>query len=132
MTSSQVSVPTGFRVIALLFMFGVLASLFAAVTLLFPGTALDAAWSLNPVGHAGLLRLGTGAVLLMLGVAVACATAAYGLFAARPWGRRFAIGALLINLCGDVLSALLRHEPATLVGVPIALALIVYLWKARV
>lgn len=127
MTSPQRSVPSGFRVIALLFMLGVLASLYAAFTLLFPGTALDAAWSVNPVGHAGLLRLGTGAVLLMLGVCAACVTAAYGLFTGRSWGRAFAIGALLINLCGDVLSAVLRHELATLIGVPIALALIIYL-----
>ena len=131
MMSSQRPVPTGFRVIALLFMLGVLASLFAAVTLLFPGTGLDAAWSVNPAGHAGLLRLGSWAVLLMLGVSLACATAAYGLFTGRAWGRAFATFALGVNLCGDVLSAVVRHEPATLIGVPIALALITYLWKAR-
>jgi len=129
MTSSRVPVPTGFRVIALLFMFGVLASLFAAITLLFPGTALDAAWSVNLAGHTGLLRLGAWAVLLMLGVSAACATAAYGLFTGRPWGRAFATGALGVNLCGDVVSAVVRHEPATLIGVPVALGLIVYLWK---
>src|SRR5262245_27023582 len=113
-------------------MFGVLASLYAAFTLLFPGTALDAAWSVNPAGHAGLLRLGVWAVLLMFGVAVACTTAAYGLFMGRPWGRAFAIGALAVNAGGDALSAVVRHEPATLIGIPIAVLLIAYLRKARV
>lgn len=127
-----VAVPTGFRVIALLFTFGVLASLFAAFTLVFPGTALDAAWRVNPAGHAGMLRLGAWAVLLMLGVCAACITAAYGLFTGRAWGRAVAIGGLAVNLCGDVLTAVLRHEPATLIGVPIALALIIYLWRAPV
>jgi len=126
-TSPRLAVPAPVRAIALLFLFGVFASLFAAITLVFPGTALDAAWSVNPAGHAGMLRLGGWAVLLMLGVCAACITAAYGLFTGRPWGRAFAIGGLSANLCGNVLSAVLRHEPATLIGVPIALALIIYL-----
>jgi len=119
------------RAIACLFGFGTLASSFAIITLLFPGTVLDRAWALNPEGHEGLTRLGPLAVLLMALVCAACTTIAFGLWTGRPWGRALAIGGLSINLISDVATAIIRHDPVTLIGVPIAGAIIIYLVRTR-
>ena len=47
----------------------------------------------------------------------------------KEWGRRLAIGTLAANLIGDCVSALVRHDPRTLIGLPIGGAMIAYLWK---
>ncbi len=60
-------------------------------------------------------------------VGVACGLSAIGLARNAEWGRRLAIGILTINLIGDSLNALLRHDPRTLIGLPIAGLMIWYL-----
>ncbi len=117
----------GIRALACLAGFGTVAAGFAAVTLFRPGTGLDAVWRLNPEGHAGLLKLGGWAVLLMAAVSLACGLVAWGLWTGRPWARVMAIAGLAINLVADTVTAVVRHRAVTLIGVPIALTLIVYL-----
>ena len=126
------SVPAGVRALALFSAFGAIASCFAAITLLSPGTALDSVWRVNPAGHAGLLRLGGWAVLLMGSVSVACSCAAFGLWNGREWARILAVVILLLNSSGDLLAAILRHQLVTLIGVPIGGAVIAYLLSDRV
>ena len=46
-------------------------------------------------------------------------------------GRRLAIGVLTVNLVGDSLNALLRHDPRTLIGLPIGGLMILYLAKTK-
>lgn len=67
----------------------------------------------------------------MIVVGTACAAAAYGLAKGRWWGRRLAIGILIVNLVGDSANAGLRRDPRTLIGLPIGGAMIVYLWRSR-
>ena len=119
------------RAIACLFGFGTVASAFAIITLLFPGTILDRAWAVNPEGHEGLTRLGPLAVALMALVCAACTIIAFGLWKGRPWGRALAIAGLSINLISDVATALIRRDPVTLIGIPIAGAIIFYLVRTR-
>jgi hypothetical protein len=45
------------------------------------------------------------------------------------WGRRLAIGVLTVNLVGDSLNALLRHDLRTLIGLPVGGLMILYLLK---
>jgi hypothetical protein len=122
---------SGHRAIACLFGFGSVASAIAFVTLLFPGTILDRLWLLNPEGYDGLLRWGPVGVVFMAIVCTVCTTILIGLWKGRPWGRALAIVGLSINLISDVLTAILRQRLATLIGVPIALALIIYLLRSR-
>jgi hypothetical protein len=42
-----------------------------------------------------------------------------------------AIGILVVNLIGDSLNAWLRHDPKTLLGLPIGGLIIWYLFRAR-
>ncbi len=64
-------------------------------------------------------------------VGVACGLSAIGLARNAEWGRRLAIGVLTVNLIGDSLNALLRHDPRTLIGLPIAGLMIWYLLTRR-
>jgi hypothetical protein len=100
--------------------------------LLFPGTAADALWRFNPEGATGLARLGAGGIALMATVSVACGAAARGLWIRAHWGRRLAIGLLLVNLAADLASAVARGDPRTLIGLPIAGGLIAWLMRPRV
>lgn len=64
-------------------------------------------------------------------VGVACGLSAIGLARNAEWGRRLAIGVLTVNLIGDSLNALLRHDPRTLIGLPIGGLMIWYLLTRR-
>ena len=121
--------PAGVTALALFFAFGTLACAAAAALLLVPGTPLDAAWRINPHGHEGFVRMGGWALLLLAAVGVGCALAAIGLWRDALWGHRLAVGILTVNLVGDGANAFLGHDRRSLVGVPIAIVLIVYLLR---
>ena len=121
--------PIGIALLSFFFLFGVLASGLSAVMLLLPGTPLDMLWRLNPHAHVGFLAMGPWAVVLMSAVCFACATAALGLWRCQRWGRWVAIVILSINLVGDTTNSFLTHDWRTLIGVPIAGIVIVYLFK---
>jgi len=80
--------------------------------LLTPGGKLDIVRQSNPEAHLGFQKIGTPlSVLLMFVVGTACAWAAVGLARQKEWGRRLVIGILAVNLIGDCVSALARHDP---------------------
>ncbi|HEX8678908.1 MAG TPA: hypothetical protein VF683_03040, partial [Chthoniobacterales bacterium] len=72
------------------------------------------------------------AFILMAVVGLACAFAAAGLATRKPWGRTLAITVLSINLLGDTTNAVLRQDYRTLIGLPIAGAILAYLFSANV
>src|SRR5205823_5296058 len=119
--------PIGMKLLALFFAFGACMCALTIWLLLFPGSALDSLWRLNPDVHAAFRRIGELAILLMVIVGVACALAAIGLARNAKWGRWLGILILAVNLVGDLTNTLVRHDPRTLIGVPIAGAIIFYL-----
>src|SRR5438270_1626817 len=121
--------PLGIKLLAGFFAFGACMSTLTIVLLLFPGAQLDAVWRINPNAHTTFQSLGPMSILLMALVGVACGSAAIGLASGAEWGRRLAIIILAINLVGDSVHALFRHDLRTLIGLPIGGAMIVYLWN---
>ncbi len=122
--------PAGMKVLVVFFAFGATACAVTVAALLTPGGTLDIVWRLNPEAHLGFQKIGTAlSVLLMFVVGTACAWAAIGLARQKEWGRRLAIGILAVNLVGDSVGAVVRHDPRTLIGLPIGGAMIAYLWK---
>lgn len=113
------------------FLFGTLMAGLAAMTLRWPATALDAIWRVNPTGQAELQRIGSAGWLLMTIVALVCLATAVGLWRNRGWGYGLAIGMLAVQLLGDLGNVIARGETAALVGLPIAGALLFYVWRAR-
>ncbi len=79
-----------------------------------------------------MVSLGAVAVSLMLAVFVGCSLAAVGLIRKIWWGHRLAVGILAVNVVGDTANALLRDDLRTLIGVPIGVALIVYLLRPSI
>ena len=63
----------------------------------------------------------------MATVSLACVGAAIGLWTGRRAGYRLAMALLVTNLVGDLVNALVRGDPRTVVGVPIAAVLLWYL-----
>ncbi|PYQ57159.1 MAG: hypothetical protein DMF53_23425 [Acidobacteria bacterium] len=121
--------PFGLTALSGFFVFGAVMSGLTCILLLFPGSALDAVWRLNPQAREGLRQMGPWAVVLMATVCAACALAARGLWLRAPWGRRLALAILTVNLIGDLGSAVVREDLRTLIGLPIGGALIVYLLR---
>ncbi|SRR6266404_6232824 len=123
--------PLGIKLMAAFFAIGAVICLLTIVMLLFPGSALDSLWKLNPDAHAAFRSLGKLSILLMMIVGAACASAAIGVARRAPWGIPLALSILIVNLVGDSLNAFLRHDLRTLIGLPIGGAMIAYLLVAR-
>ena len=119
------------KFLALFFGFGALMCALTIVLLLFPGSSLDALWRVNPEARSSFQSIGNAAFLLMGAVGSGCALAAVGLWREARWGRQIAIVILSINIVGDLLNAVLRHDYRALVGLPIGGAMIVYLARYR-
>jgi uncharacterized membrane protein (DUF2068 family) len=97
----------------------------------FPGTSLDSAWRLNPDAYLAFQSLGKAAVLLMFVVGTACVFAAIGMWQGSHWGMRLAIVILSVNILGDLFNVFARHDPRTLIGLPIGGVMIIYLIRNR-
>jgi apolipoprotein N-acyltransferase len=119
--------PIGLKLLAIFFAFGACMCTLTIGLLSFPGGALDSLWRLNPEAHAVFQRFGGLSILLMVIVGVACALATIGLARNAKWGRWLGILILATNLVGDLTNAFVQHDLRTLIGVPIAGAMIFYL-----
>jgi hypothetical protein len=116
--------------LTIFFAAGALIGLTIILALAFPGSFLESIWQLKPEARVEFLHLGRGiSMALMIIVGGACGFSAIGLARKAEWGRRLAIVVLTINLLGDSLNALVRHDPKTLVGIPIAGLMIWFLLR---
>jgi len=125
-------VTAGIIALSIFFALGACIAGVTCVALLLPGGAWEPLWRLNPRAHVAFLSMGVWAIPLMAVVAGACTVAARGLWIRASWGRRVALAVLAVNLVGDVANAVVRHDPRTLIGLPIGGVCIAYLFSARV
>jgi hypothetical protein len=123
--------PRGVTAVALFFVFGAFMSALAAVMLLFPHSVLEPLWRINPRGHEGFVRMGAGAIVLMVAVCAACATAAAGLWRMSRVGYVVALVILVVNIGGDLVNSLALHDWRTILGAPVGGAMIWYLVRQR-
>ena len=107
-------------------------SCIAAVSLLNPGGFLEPMWRVNPRAREAFTGLGIWGPLLMAAVCLACGGAAIGLRQRRWWGYRLGVGLLLTNLIGDTANVVLGTEPRAAIGIPIVLAILIYLGRPKV
>ena len=132
MTGESHSRPLGITALIIFFLAGTLISFVAGVSLLVPSSFFETMWRINPRGHEGLLRIGLWAVVLLFAASIACAAAALGLWRKARWGHALAVTLITINLLSDIANAVRGTEPRAIVGVPIALALLLYLLSKSV
>lgn len=114
-----------------LFVTGTAASLVSVISLSFPGSFLEVVWRLNPHAREGFGRMGNWAVVLMAVVCLACLLSAIGLWRGLRWGYWLAVAMLTINLIGDVVNVVTGTEYRAIAGIPIALALLIFLLRKR-
>lgn len=122
----------GIVALAVFFFAGSFISFTAGLSLLMPGDFLEPLWRLNPRGHDGLVRIGLWAVLLLFTASASCLVAAIGLWRGARWGHKIALVLIAVNLLSDILNAVSGNEPRTIIGVPVALAIMIYLMSGRV
>ena len=115
------------RWFAVFFAFGTTMCALTVGLLLFPGSALDSLWRLNPDARLALNSLGFWSLVLMVSVGTACLLAAIGLWRTRPWGMWLALLILSINMLGDLTNVFVRHDYRGLIGVPVAGTMIFFL-----
>jgi uncharacterized membrane protein (DUF2068 family) len=89
-------------------------------------------WQLNPRGHQGLASMHGWAILLLAAVSGACALTGIGLLGLRRWGYALAVAGLAIHVVGDILNVVSGTEPRAIIGIPIVVALLVYLSRPHV
>jgi hypothetical protein len=121
-----------FRAIGVFLVFGASMAALAALTLLWPGTALDRAWALNPMAYAQLStrpRL-FGSMFVLLSFALTCS--AVGWFRMRRWGWGLAVTIISIQVAGDFGNLLRGDLLRGLTGFLIAGGLLVYLLRPKV
>ena len=119
------------RLFAAFFAFGATMCTLTIVLLIFPGSAVDSLWRLNPEARLAFQSLGNAAILLMFVVGTGCVFAAIGLWQKSLWGIRIALVILSLNIIGDLFNALVRHDYRALIGLPIGGAMIFYLARYR-
>jgi hypothetical protein len=112
---------------AAFFAFGAAMCTLTTGLLLFPGTALDSLWRVNPDAHSGFQMFGNWSVALMATVGIGCAFAAIGLWQGTLLGARLALIILSLNIVGDLFNALARHDYRALIGLPVGGCMIFYL-----
>jgi sterol desaturase/sphingolipid hydroxylase (fatty acid hydroxylase superfamily) len=124
--------PTGLLAIGIFLFFGATMASLAATTLLWPGTALDRLWVLNPKAHEQLVPLGSTVGILFLVLGAALTAAGIGWFRRRLWGWRLAAGIIAVQVVGDVVNCVRGDWLRGGTGVIIAGALLLFLLSQKI
>src|SRR5438105_14367089 len=104
------------RLLAGFFAFGTAMCTLTIVLLIFPVSALDSLWTLNPDARVAVQSLGKGAIWLMFVVGAGCAFAAIGLWRRSVWGIRLVVVVLSLNIFEDLLNAVVRLDYGALIA----------------
>lgn len=104
----------------------------AAITLLAPGTPLDAAWRIKPAAHAQLLALGPAVGVGFVLLCAAAIATSVGTFGRRRWGWWVALVGVCANATGDAINGLAGAWIEGLVGVSVTAAIVWWLTRPRV
>jgi hypothetical protein len=121
----------GFTAMGVFLFFGAVMASLAATTLLWPGTVLDRAWTLNPTAYKELAPLGRKVGILFLLLAVTLITAGIGWFRRHLWGWRLAVIIIATQVLGDVVNCARGDWLRGGTGVIIAGALLLFLLQPR-
>jgi hypothetical protein len=101
----------------------------AGISLLLPGSLLDAMWRIKPEEHEQLLSAGVPASLGFLGLSAIMAVTSIGSFLRRRWAWWLAMMIFVVNGLGDAIRGALGAAVEGVVGVS-AVALILF-WLTR-
>lgn len=129
---TQPRFPRGMRTMGVFLFFGAGMAALAGTTLLWPGTAFDRAWAVNPRAYRELAPLGrtVGVPFLLLGATLFAA--GVGWFGRRLWGWWLAVALIAAQVLGNIVNLFLGRIAEGATGFVIAAALLAYLLLPRV
>ena len=107
-------------------------ALLAGCTLLWPGSALDRAWQLNPNAHLQMAPIGRKVGSLFLLLSLVLLLTGIGWLKRRRWAWILAVIIMITQLCGDLLNIYLGEYLRGLVGAVIVAALLFYLFHPAI
>jgi hypothetical protein len=117
--------------LGIFFFFGAVMATYAAITLLKPGTFLDAGWKLNPVAHRQMASMGRVIGIPFVFLASGLLSAGIGWMKRRRWGWTLATAIMAIQFGGDVVQVI-GGDMKTAAGVVIAGLLLIYMTRPGV
>ena len=101
-------------------------------TLLWRGTLLDRAWTLNPTAYRQLSPLGSKIGILFLLLSAALVVSGIGWFGRRLWGWRLAVAIIATQVLGDTINIVRGDWLRGATGAVIAGALLLYVLSPRI
>jgi hypothetical protein len=118
-----------FKGVGAFLFFGSAMATLAGITLAFPGTALDAAWKLNPQAYEQMSPLGPWLGVAFLSLATLLVAAAVGWLKHRYWGWLLTVTIIATQVVGDFVNILHGDYLRGVTGFVIASALLAYLLR---
>ena len=113
-------------------LFGCSMAVLAGTMVLWPRTALDRLWSLNPAAHKALAPFGSSIGLLFYVLSIVLVTAAVGWFKHRTWGWRLTVAIISTQAVGDFVNLIKGDSLRGCIGLLIAGSLLIFLLRSNI
>src|SRR5262252_9637685 len=117
--------------IGVFLLFGCSMTVLAGTMLLWPRTALDRLWSLNPAAHKAFAPLGSFIGPLFYVLSIVLLTTAVGWFKQRIWGWRLTVAIIATQVVGDFVNLIRGDFLRGCIGLLIAGSLLIFLLRSN-
>ena len=117
--------------IGVFLLLGCSMAVLAGTMLLWPRTALDRLWSLNPTAHKAFAPFGNSIGPLFYVLSIVLVTAAVGWFKRRIWGWRLTVAIISTQVVGDFVNLIRGDLLRGCIGLLIAGLLLIFLLRSN-
>ncbi len=112
--------PVGVSIVVIFALAGTVVAILTGISIICPGTFLDAMWNLNRAAHQQFAFLGKLAGYLLIGIAVIMAATGYGLLKGFKWAWWLAIATFAVNCAGDATNIFIGEPLKGIAGLVVA------------
>lgn len=121
--------PVGVLTVVIFALAGTVVAILTGISIIWPGTFLDAMWNLNRAAQQQFAFFGKLAGYLLLGIAAMMATTGYGLLKGYKWAWWLAVATFAVNGAGDVVNIFIGEPLKGIAGLLIAGIFLVVLFR---